>query len=196
MKTRFSVLCMLTLLAAAGCTYVCHDYSFVDPSTGDGLWHVNGTLYRYRPERHGSPPGSWPHWKAEKDDRYLLKLIPVAEDTSYWDDGTVHIRNVTVTSGRDTIWIEWEKITDLVETHRDRISPAGKPQPHLIEWGKMSFESEFFFIPHPVPDTLQVEFDLELIDTGTGEAIRSLEIRTPAVIDRHRRWSIVDAIES
>jgi hypothetical protein len=198
-KSRIRLYLRICLFASTlllgGCTYVCHDYTFVEPAVDGGRWHVDGRVYRYRPEDH-KPPGSWPHWKAEEEDRYKLILTPVAADTSYWDTGDVYIRNSRIAAGDYTITVSWLEIVDLVKTHRDRISPAGKAQPHLLEWGKTSFESDFFHIPLPVPDTLNVEFELELIDSGTGAVTETWKISTPAVIDRHRRWSIVDAIES
>jgi hypothetical protein len=148
------------------------------------------------PERYGKPPGSWSHWKAEEDDRYQIKLVPVARDTTWWTGGDVEISDVTVIAAGDTIPLSWSEKTDLVEKYRDFISPAGKKQPQELKWGKMEFESEFFFIPLPVPDTLHVEFELELIDLESGEVIDKLRFETPAVIDRHRRWHIVDMIES
>ena len=187
---------LLISLLAGGCTYVCHDYDFIEPSVDEGRWSVSGRLYRYMPEDYGDPPGSWSHWKAEEDDRYRLVLTPVAADTTFWLSGDVEIRDAKVFAVGDTVPVPWREKIDLVEKYRDWVSPTGERRPQQLEWGKMSFESDYFFIPFPVPDTLWIEFELDLLDLESGEVIDELRIKTPAVIDRHRRWSIVDAIES
>jgi hypothetical protein len=84
----------------------------------------------------------------------------------------------------------------MIETYKDRIGPIGKPQPQQIKFGKRSFESAYFHISLPVPDTLRIEFELDLLDTGSGMIINTWKISTRAVINRHRRWSIVDMSQS
>jgi hypothetical protein len=175
---------------------MCHDYVFTEPSVDGGAWRVDGRVHRYHPEDWGDPPGNWPHWKANEDDRYKLTLVPVAEDTAYWENGDVDIVNVRIMAGADTIPVTWSEVIDMIEAYKDRISPIGKPQPQQIRFGKRSFESAYFHISLPVPDTLQIEFELELIDSGTREVIDTWKITTSAVIDRHRRWHIVDMSQS
>jgi hypothetical protein len=193
---RLAIVPALLLPTVAGCTYMCHDYNFIEPVVDGGNWRVQGQVYRYWPGDWEPPPGSWGHWRAEDGDRYQLWLVPVAADTAFWVGGDVELENARVYAGPDTINIVWIETIDMVEAYKDRIGPTGDPQPHLIEHGKRSFRSDYFHLTKPVPDTLSVEFDLNLIDSASEAVITVWHISSSAVADRHRRWDIVDMLES
>lgn len=181
-------------LALAGCAYTCHTYlPFTEPVATDG-WVVKGDIDRYRPADWNPGPGSWTHWSAEDGDRYLLKMRPVALDTTYWERGEVELRNVFVTAGGVRQRIEWGEVVDRAEEAASRQAPLRRTCE--LKHGKVRFESVFFHIHTPVPDTLWIDYELVLKDPGAHVPRQLWRLRSPAVIEKHRRWHIVDMAES
>jgi len=164
-------LVLLVGSTTAGCSYECHTYQYVNPTVDNGRWKVSGELTRAKPETQLDYPGSFPHWEPDPEDRYTLVLVPVSSDPKYWLHGSVEIRNVRVLCEGQTVGVEW------------------------TEPGARRLVSYPFHIP-AAPDLLPIEYDLQLIDTESGSITREIHIDSHAVADRHRRWYIVDMINS
>jgi hypothetical protein len=175
---------------------MCHGFEYVEPVVDSGEWVVKGTVTRSRPEDWHPGPGSWPHWSADPDDRYTLTLVPVAADTTFWSVGDVDIVKARIVAGRDTIDVRWAEIVDESEAIKGKTDANGQPMRVRLEFGKRTFQSELFFLAVPVPDTLLIDFELELLDSATHQIQKLLKVRTTAIADRHRRWDIVDMANS
>jgi hypothetical protein len=191
---RGGSLLLLACCLLAGCAYTCHSYLPFRETVEPERWVVQGDIDRYRPADWKPGPGIWPHWSADADDRYRLELVPVAADTTWWERGEVAIENVVVTAGVRRVRVEWATVVDLVQEAAERPVPLYRH--HALKYGKFRFESAFFGIPVPVPDTLHVDYELVLKETdSSAETVRRL-LRSCAVVERHRRWHIVDMSES
>ena len=201
-----AVLCLL-----GGCTYVCHRYEGFEEVVADSGWQIEGRVIREHAEGKAPTKYSLPHWGARDDDRYRLRLVPISPDSSFWDDGDVEIAGVRIIAGQDTIalgWAEKEPTYDNVVAERKILHSADgyyRNTPYsewYEEYGrprafrKFTFISEYFPLSKPVPDILAVEYELLILDAATGEPVSRWRFRSEAVIDRHRRWVVVDGIES
>jgi hypothetical protein len=183
---------LVSLLWLGGCTYVCHRYErFEDPVAHSG-WTVEGRIVRWYAEDRVPKGLSMPHWGARDDDRYWLALVPLAPDTAFWNEGAVDLADVRVIADDDTIAISWDQ----------RIGVREKPK-HFYDGWREGFEtaserfvSGTFHLSKPVPDVLIVEYELRIIDAATERILERWRMRSRAPIDRHRRWVIVDGIES
>jgi hypothetical protein len=60
----------------------------------------------------------------------------------------------------------------------------------------LRFVSEAFQLPAPPPDSLQINFEVRVLNASDGLALHRKTFHAQAVIERHRRWEIADAIES
>lgn len=199
MSRRFRPLLLLAVLAAGGCSYVCIGYKeFSLPISAaevpGGPWTLNGGVDRFHREDWQSGPGSWPHWPPRKDDRYRLRVWPVAADTTIWDGGRVDLIRVRVLAGVDTIPVVWAEVVDQSVRFADRTWPSGRPRPWELRYGKLEFVGEFFELGWNLPDTLFIEGVIE-IRAADGSRAES-PFHTFSIKDSHVRWSIVDMAES
>lgn len=198
-----ALLALLALPLLGGCSYVCHsyqDFRLEPPPAGrpGEPWTLKGEVERFRPPDQVPDRGSWPHWPPRKHDRYRLRMVPVAADTTYWASGTVDLVDVVVIADHDTVAVTWAEVTDLPVKHADRRRSylPRAPWPWLLVNGKLEFTAEFFELGYNLPDTLIIEGLLELHERENGSPPVLQPFRCFSVKETHVRWHIADAFES
>ena len=215
MKTAASVLTSVALAAVlsllGGCTYVCHRYEEFDAVIPGNGWRIEGSVYRQHAEGRAPTKYSLPHWGARDDDRYSLELVPVAPDSAFWVGGDVEIIGVRVIADQDTMnlrWAECDHTYERVIAERKVLHSAGgyfsrtpyskwyDESGYELAFRRYTFNSEYFQLKKPVPDVLTIEYELVLLDKATREPISRWKFRSEAVVNRHRRWVVMDGIES
>lgn len=189
------VLLVATSLLATGCSYMCHSYEPFTSDTAQDMWQVRGEVGRRLKEDISPPPGSVYHWPPDESDRWWVDLTPIAADTTFWHAGDVELAELKVVADTDTISVAWTDKIDLVAKARDYTYADGSHQVHGLEFGKFKFESEFFHLPAEAPATLKIQCSMILRDSVTGEVRLRQQLEFLAVLDRHRRWGVVDAAE-
>lgn len=215
MRPIVSVLAVVVLVSVlsllGGCTYVCHRYDGFEASVSNTDWKIEGRVTREHAEGRAPTKYSLPHWGARDDDRYSLRLVPVAPDSTFWDEGFVEVVGVRIIADKDTVnlrWAEKEPTYDMVVSERKILHSArgyfrNTPYSDWYEefgrdraFRKITFISEYFQVYKPVPDVLTIEYELLVFDGTTSEPTSRWKLVSKAVVDRHRRWVIIDAIES
>jgi hypothetical protein len=185
----------------AGCTYVCHTYqvegteeTFVPPVGRIGPWKVYVGVDRWRgASQPYPPPGSWPHWPASDDDIYRIDVSPVADDSTVWEGVEIEIGPARVTYGDSVTTVAWAETEDV------RIGDFGYLNSYLQyarAYSPLRFVSEAFRLPVPVPEALGITFEVRVVESATGRELHRKTFTARAVLERHRRWGIADAIES
>lgn len=175
-----------------GCTYMCHRYDGFEEEIPSSGWRIDGSIFRWYAEDRVPAKYSTPHWGARNDDRYWLTMVPVAPDSGYWAGGDVELVNVWVIAGQDTLSIEWEERISIFDKPKNFTAGRGEG----YERASVRFNSKSFHLSKPVPDILLIEYEFVIFDKETREALSSWNLRSTAVVDRHRRWVIMDGIES
>lgn len=189
--------------ALSACTYMCHNYRVLPTKEGDllaspvgriGVWEVYVDLDRWRnPSKWEPALYNWPHWAASEDDVYRLEVSPVADDSTAWEGVDIEIEKANVTFGDSVLTVGWEEVEDA---RVDTLHYPESYREHRRTLAPLRFVSEAFFLPTPVPDSLHITIEIRVLESTTGLELNRKWFETEAVIERHRRWGIVDAIES
>ena len=137
--------------------------------------------------------GSWPHWGASEDDRYRLEVWPVSEDSTAWQGISIEFGPAQVAFGDSVLEVSWDVIEDA---RIDSVSGLESYREHRRARAPLLFWSVEFHLPKPVPDSLYITFEMRVLEMRTGAVLYSETVRAVAVVERHRRWGIIDAIES
>ena len=168
-----TVAALLGLLGvSAGCAYTCHNFEFREAHSEVSGWRVNGEVARSRPADWQQAPGSWPHWAPRPDDQYTVTLRLISPEPSFWQHGRAAVRNVAAIAGTDTVVVGSSALSSRM------------------------FSSDVFFIPTSIPDTLFIEFELEVWGATSDSLLFVCPFRAAAVASKHRRWHIADMAES
>lgn len=194
-RLGMAVFLAATSSLVAGCSYQCHNYPPFTMEAAQDTWKIHGDVGRKTREDMPPPPGSLYHWRPDEQDRWWVELTPVAADTTFWSTGDVKVAELTIVADTDTIHRAWKDKIDLVAKAQEYTNADGTHRFHGLEFGKYEFESEFFHLPADAPEILKINCTLILIDLATGEEHLRLPLEMQAVLDRHRRWAIVDAAE-
>lgn len=195
---------LLLALCLSGCTYVCHTYITEHPLTAATGWRLFGYVLRAPGPSTSMPDrGSWRHWGTARDDVYSLVLTPVLDDSSLWNWVAVDAVDPVVRAPGYEQMLKWAKVVDV---RMERSQLWGDPRPHWFfppvttlprqEHGPRTFTSETFRLPYPPPDSLEIQVELQSRNVRSGAILNRITARAWAIIDRHRRWTIVDMIEA
>ena len=215
MKPSVSLLAPLILASVlplfAGCTYVCHRYDGFEAEIGNGAWKIEGRVIREHADGKAPTKYSLPHWGARDDDRYSLRLVPVAPDSAFWAGGRIEIVGVRIIADQDTVglgWAEIEPTYDKVVAERRILHSASgyfRKTPFAdwyersgrdLAYRKFTYISDYFQVRKPVPDVLTIEYEFLVFDKATRVPTSRWKMRSEAVVDRHRRWVVLDGVES
>jgi hypothetical protein len=192
---------MLLVLVQTGCTYICHSYVTPQPLKTLAQWSIYGSVVRGRGPSHPPPERySWPHWRAAADDRYWVTVCPIASDSTLFARTTIELLDPCVATDDSLIRLVWEDVRDAriegVSTALADSATRARYIRSVLTTRPLTFESSVFHLPLPPPDSLRIRFDLRVLDLESGIELLRYPIRAWAVIDRHRRWAIIDAAES